>query len=440
MIPGARVQAAIELLDQITAAGATAPADRLVGNYFRSRRYAGSKDRRAVTETVYDVLRRQGEYAWRAGGGDSRRLVLAHLMAEANGDLEARASGVAALFDAARFCPANLDVDEQAALRQLSRQDKTEAPAWVVGNYPEWLHAPLARRFGADLGAEMASMQGRAAVDLRANTLKSSRDDLMAAMTADDIPVTPGALAPTALRLNSRRAMTGHPLYQGGAIEIQDEGSQLVALLCDARPGQQVIDYCAGGGGKSLGLAARMANKGQIFAFDSAPQRLRPLRARLQRAGARNIQVHALADAAAIAALANLTGKADRVLLDVPCSGSGAWRRNPESKWRLTADKLSQYSALQDEILRRAAPLVAPGGRLIYATCSLLMEENEDRIESFLGEQSGFGVLPISGVWDEVLDTACPNDVRDGAYLRLTPAGHGTDGFFVAILERRADT
>ncbi|MDP6872336.1 MAG: RsmB/NOP family class I SAM-dependent RNA methyltransferase [Alphaproteobacteria bacterium] len=440
MIPGARVQAAIELLDQIAAAGTTAPADRLVGNYFRSRRYAGSKDRRAVTETVYDVLRRQGEYAWRAGGGDSRRLVLAHLMAAANGDLQARANDVAALFDAARFCPANLDVDEQAALWQLSRQATTEAPAWVLGNYPEWLHPALSRRFGPDLGLEMAAMQGRAAVDLRVNTLKSSRDEVMAALALDDIPVTLGALAPTALRLNSRRAMTSHPLYQGGAIEIQDEGSQLVSLLCAAQPGQQVIDYCAGGGGKSLGLAMQMANKGQIFAFDSAPQRLRPLRARLQRAGARNIQVHALADAAAIAALANLTGRADRVLLDVPCSGSGAWRRNPESKWRLTADKLSQYSASQGEILRRAAPLVAPGGRLIYATCSILMEENEDQIEGFLGESPDFGLLPVDRVWNEVLGTACPGEVHDGPYLRLTPAGQGMDGFFMAILERRANT
>ena len=193
-------------------------------------------------------------------------------------------------------------------------------------------------------------------------------------------------------------------------------------------------------GRQGPGSGGANGQQGADFAFDSAPQRLRPLRARLQRAGARNIQVHGLADAAAIAALANLTGKAERVLLDVPCSGSGAWRRNPESKWRLTADKLSQYSALQDEILRRAAPLVAPGGRLIYATCSLLMEENEDRIAGFLDENPGFDVLPVSAVWDEVLDTVCPGDVRDGPYLRLTPARHGTDGFFVAILERRADT
>ncbi len=431
MIPGARIQAAIELLDQIGAA--TVPADRLVGNYFRSRRYAGSKDRRAVTETVYDVLRRQGEYAWRAGGGDSRRLVLAHLMSDAN----AQAEAVAALFDAAKFCPADLDADEKAALEKLAREASPEAPAWVVGNYPEWLQQSLLRRFGDNLGMEMAAMQGRGAVDLRVNTLRSDIAKAVEALAQDDIAITPGKLAPTALRLNSRRSMINHPLYQSGAVEIQDEGSQLVALLCAAKPGQQVIDYCAGAGGKSLGLAAQMNNKGQIFAFDSAPQRLRPLRARLQRAGARNIQVHALADAAAIAALAALDGKADRVLLDVPCSGSGAWRRNPESKWRLTSEKLAQYGATQGEILRRAAPLVKPGGRLVYATCSILMEENEDQIESFLKERPEFEVLPVGGVWHETLGTECPSD---DPYLHLTPARHGTDGFFIAILERRAET
>jgi len=431
MIPGARIQAAIELLDQIGAA--TVPADRLVGNYFRSRRYAGSKDRRSVTETVYDVLRRQGEYAWRAGGTDSRRLVLAHLML----DQDRKADDVAALFDAAKFCPVDLDADEQAALAQLSQAAGKEAPAWVAGNYPEWLHDPLTRRFGDELIVEMAAMQGRGSVDLRVNTLRSDIAKTADTLAADDIATTQGALAPTALRLQSRRSMINYPLYQSGAVEIQDEGSQLVALLCAARPGQQVIDYCAGAGGKSLGLAAQMDNKGQIFAFDSAPQRLRPLRARLQRAGARNIQVHALADAAAITALANLAGKTDRVLLDVPCSGSGAWRRNPESKWRLTPEKLAEYGVTQGEILRRAAPLVKPGGRLIYATCSILMEENEDQIESFLKQQPEFQVLPIGGVWHETLGTDCPSDAP---YLHLTPARHGTDGFFVAILERREET
>ncbi len=428
MTPGARLQAAIELLDQI--AGAEAPADRLVGNYFRSRRYAGSKDRRWVTDMVYDVLRRRGEYAWRAGGTDGRRLAFVHLMGAEDADADA----VAALFSGAQYCPANLDADEQAVLATLPRAGADEAPAWATGNYPEWLHPNLMRRFGTELEAEMAAIQGRAEVDLRVNALKSDTAKVAASLAREDIATTPGAFAPMALRLDSRRSLANHALYQNGGIEIQDEGSQLVALLCAAQPGQQVIDYCAGAGGKSLALAAQMSNKGQIFAFDSNPRRMRPLRERLQRAGARNIQLHALADPAAASALAGLAGKADRVLLDVPCSGSGAWRRNPEAKWRLTPEQLARYGETQDDILRRAAPLVAPGGRLIYATCSILMEENEDRIERFLSENTGFEVLPIGEIWNEVLDSPCP---CDDPYLRLTPRQHGTDGFFVAVLQRQ---
>ena len=434
MTPGARVQAAIELLDQIAAA--KTPADRLVGNYFRGRRYAGSKDRRAVTEMVYDVLRRQGEYAWRAGGGDSRHLVLAHLVAKGDSD----AAGVAALFDGGKFCPAPLGEPEQAALTQLSQPAARETPAWVTGNYPEWLGPSLARRFGPELEGEMAALLGRAAVDLRVNLLKSTPAKVAAKLAAEDIGTTPGGLAPTALRLDARRTMSKHALYLNGAIEIQDEGSQLAALLCAAGPGQQVIDYCAGAGGKSLALAAQMENKGQIFAFDNEPKRLEPLRGRLQRAGVRNVQVHALGEAAAVAALSELAGKVDRLLLDVPCSGSGAWRRNPESKWRLGAEQLARHGTAQSRILRSTAPLVRPGGRLIYATCSILMEENEDQIEGFLAEQPAFEVLPIRQVWDEVMTEpdrpACP---CDDPYLRLTPAQHDTDGFFVAVLRRRAD-
>ena len=441
MKPGARIQAAIELLDQIGAS--TVPADRLVGNYFRSRRYAGSKDRRAVTEMVYDILRRRGEYAWIAGGSsgsdgsDGRPLALAQLISQPAMD----AGAIAALFDGTKYSPPELNAEEQALLDSIKNsvesngENNGEAPpAWVTGNYPEWLAPGLQRRFGADMDREMAAMQGRAGVDLRVNVLKTTAEKAAAKLAEGGMATTPGTLAPDALRLDDRRSLANHPLYQSGVIEIQDEGSQLVALLCAAQPGQQVVDYCAGAGGKSLALAAGMNNKGQIFAFDNNPRRLRPLRERLQRAGARNIQVHALADAAAIAALGNLKGKVDRLLLDVPCTGSGAWRRNPESKWRLTPEQLAQYAATQDDILNRAAPLVAPGGRLIYATCSILVDENEDRVDAFLAAHADFDVMPIAQVWDDVLESACP---CDDPYLRLTPAQHGTDGFFVAVLQRK---
>jgi 16S rRNA (cytosine967-C5)-methyltransferase len=346
---------------------------------------------------------------------------------------DAGAAAVANLFDGAKYCPGELNAEEQALLAAMTGS-WDGAPAWAAGNYPEWLAPCLTRRFGTDLEGEMSAMGARADVDLRVNVLKTDAARVAASLAKDDIATTPGALAPTALRLADRRSLANHPLYQSGAIEIQDEGSQLVALLCAARSGQQVVDFCSGAGGKSLALAAGMVNKGQIFAFDNNPRRMRPLRERLQRAGVRNIQLHALADAAARKVLADLRGKADRVLLDVPCSGSGAWRRNPESKWRLSPEQLEHFGRTQTEILNLAAPLVAPGGRLIYATCSILMEENEDRIEAFLAEQSGFEVLSISEVWAETLGGDAP---CDDPYLRLTPARHGTDGFFLAVLQRR---
>ncbi len=428
MTPAARLQAAIELIDAIAASAV--PADRLVGNYFRSRRYAGSKDRRNVSEMVYEVVRRRGEYAWAAGGDDGRRLAMAHLMISGARDTDT----VSGLFDGSQYGPMVLDEEETAALATMPSALPDHAPAWVRGNYPEWLQPSLERRFGVEIASELAAMQDRAPVDLRVNRLKADVAAVCDGLAADGIATEPGTFAPDALRLMDRRSLAAHALYRDGCIEIQDEGSQLAALLCDARPGMQVVDYCAGAGGKSLALAARMLNKGQIFAFDKNPRRLRPLRDRLQRAGARNIQVHALADPAAEGAIAALAGKADRVLLDVPCSGSGAWRRNPEAKWRLSPEMLRAHTEEQTLILDRAASLVAPGGRLIYVTCSILTEENEDRLEKFLGNDRGFQVLPIADVWREVLGSECP---CGGPYLRLTPAQHGTDGFFVALLQRK---
>ena len=429
MTPGARIQAVIELLDQI--ADSTTPADRLVGNYFRARRYAGSKDRRTISDMVYEILRKKGELTWQAGGGDSRMLALAHLtQAHKNND------AILKLFDGGQFAPSPLQTHERLDLDRM-RSPAGEPPPWISGNYPEWLHMTLHRRFGKDLTLEMAALQKRAPVDLRINHLKSNLAEVTATLAADEIPVSSGRYIPTALRLEDRRVMTTHTLYRDGAIEIQDEGSQLVALLCAARPGHQVIDYCAGAGGKSLALASAMENKGQILAFDISPRRLRPLRDRLRRAGVRNIQVHALGDPAVRSLLNERAGKADRVLLDVPCSGSGAWRRNPESKWRLTAEQLGEFTRIQSEILDQAAALVAPGGLLIYATCSILTEENEDRIRAFLVEHNDFELLPVNEVWGNVIGSPCPTSEP---YMQLTPARNSTDGFFIAVLVRKENS
>jgi len=426
MTPGARIQAVIELLDRI--ADSETPADHLVNKYFRIRRYAGSKDRRAISDMVYDILRNRSELAWRAGARKSRTLALAHLSLAHKEN-----NTIGEFFDGGQFSPSPLQTHEWSGLDRM-RSPVGNPPLWISGNYPKWLHKTLQRRFGKNLTLEMAALRKRAPVDLRINQIKSNLAEVTATLAADGIPFTPGRYIPTALRLKDRRLITTHKLYRSGSIEIQDEGSQLVAQLCAVKPGHQLIDFCAGAGGKSLALASAMENKGQIFAFDTSRRRLRPLRDRLRRADARNIQVHVLSDAVARALLDERAGKMDRVLVDVPCSGSGAWRRNPESKWRLTAKQLSEYTRRQSVILDRAAALVAPCGMLIYATCSILIEENEDRINAFLSEHNDFELLPITDVWKNVIESPCPTDEP---YLQLTPAKNSTDGFFVAILMRK---
>ncbi|MDP6343858.1 MAG: MFS transporter, partial [Alphaproteobacteria bacterium] len=271
MRPAARAQAAIELLDQI--ARDTAPADRLVAGYFRARRYAGAKDRAAINDIVYGVLRHRGDYAWHGGGADSRGLVLAHLMRRPDADAEA----IEALFDGGRFAPAPLETAEREILDRLAGPAKAPAPAWARGNYPAWLHEGLESQFGDGLATEMAALNGRAPVDLRVNTLKSEPAEAAAELAADGIATRPGRWSPACLSLAERTDISRHRLYRDGHVEVQDQGSQIAALLTGGAAGEQVVDYCAGGGGKSLALAAMMGNRGQIFAFDQDPRRLRQL-------------------------------------------------------------------------------------------------------------------------------------------------------------------
>ena len=447
MRPGARVAAAIDILNQIESG--TAPADRAFAGYFRSRRYAGSKDRSAVSDLVYGVLRRRGELEWRlsqAGpaaadeaAGRARRLVMAGLAAEGHGAPE-----IAGLFDGTDHSPGVLDGGERDLLAVLGRRPDGAAPDWVSGNYPEWLDGALRARFGADLPAEMAAFNDRAPLDLRVNTLKAERPDVISRLALDGIEAVPCPYSPVGVRLPDAARVTSQAIFRDGAVEVQDEGSQIVALLAGAEPGMRVIDLCAGAGGKALAMAAAMNNRGQIFACDISRRTLDRLSVRRKRAGVRNLQTHLLPNEAGVAALAAAHGLADRVLLDVPCSGSGAWRRSPDAKWRLTPDILEAHTARQGRLLEDGASLVRPGGRLIYATCSILPAENEDRIEAFLAAHGEFLLRPAGEIWPAALSGGFPaNDwpAGDGAAqaetLVLTPHRTNTDGFFVAILERR---
>ncbi len=400
MTPAARLQAAIDILAGLD--GTQQPVDRYLKDFFRARRYAGSKDRRAIGEMVFDVMRHRASFAHRLGNDAPRALVIAALLAAG--------ADPAPLFTGG-YGPAPLSDAERAAINATP----PSAPPHVAGEYPHWLEASLTRAFGDALATEMAALQTRAPVDLRVNTLKATRPDVLAALAAEGFAPAPTPLSPMGIRLlaaDANAALSKSPLFASGAFEFQDEAAQLAALMADARPGLRVLDLAAGAGGKALAMAAAMNNQGHILAFDDNPKRLAPLRERADRAGATCI---ALADRRGGPAWGH--GRFDRVFLDAPCSGTGTWRRQPELRWRLTPARLAELTAIQDALLDEAARHTDAGGRLVYATCSLLPDENEDRVAAFLARNPAFRR-------------------RDPVDFRASPAKTGTDGFFASVLER----
>jgi len=407
------------------------PADQIASAYFKGRRYIGAKDRRAVAETVWRVLRHRARLVWwleriEHPETSARAQVLADHLFE---------GGVfsADLFEGAHATMAPDAVEKR--LQEMLRGKNLfhhEMPAWVKGEYPEWLEPRLAALFGERLTAEVASMRDEASLDLRVNTLKADRATARAALAADSVPSEPTPLSPLGLRLPYRVPLVQLNAWRNGLVEVQDEGSQLVALLTDARPGMAVVDYCAGAGGKTLGLAATMQNSGRLVACDVAEWRVDRAKDRLRRAGVHNVTRRVISGEVD-KWIKRSAGSFDRVLVDAPCTGTGTWRRNPDAKWQLSETDLSELIVRQGLILESAARLVKPGGRLIYATCSLLPEENERRIEAFLAAHSDYVPLPVPVLWQEIVATPCP---VPGPWLRLSPLSHGTDGFFAAVLQR----
>jgi 16S rRNA (cytosine967-C5)-methyltransferase len=431
MTPGARLQAAIDILSAI---GSTRhPADRVFDGWARGSRFAGSKDRAAVGELVFTVLRHKAELATALGSEEPRLLALGAVsMIEAAGPAAAMA-----LADGARHAPAPLEPAEATALRNAALPGE-DAPSWVRLNYPEWLHGEFAQAFGPRLETEMAALMERAPTDLRVNALKGDREAALATLAEEKIDVEPTPLAPLGIRLKTRANIQGLAAFRDGLIELQDEGSQLACLLTAAKPGEQIVDLCAGGGGKALALAAAMGNRGQIHACDTDRRRLGKLMPRAQRAGARNIQTRFIKPdmlpGGPDADLADLEARMDCVLVDAPCSGTGAWRRNPDARWRLTPELLANYRAAQAEVLARGSLAVRPGGRLVYVTCSLLPSENETQVDAFLKAHPDFVPAAWNDDWPADL---VPPPVAKGGALRLTPASTGTDGFFIAVLKRK---
>jgi 16S rRNA (cytosine967-C5)-methyltransferase len=428
MRDGGRIAAAIEILDGI--AGRHRPASEALKDWARAHRFAGSGDRHTIGTLVFDVLRHRNSLAARMGDTASRAIVLAAL-----NDLWQWPIDRIATHLAETHGPGELTEAERA---KLETQPADNMPMHIAGDYPEWLGASFARAFGDKAAEEGAALARRAPVDLRVNTLKADRPRLLAAL--EKFGAVAGKLSPWCVRIATpgpeqrNPAVEAEPAHGKGWFEVQDEASQLAAFLTGAKPGEQLADICAGAGGKTLALAAMMANKGQIFAHDADRHRLRPIFERLQRAGARNVQVIGADEGDRIDAL---QGKLDCLLIDAPCSGSGSWRRKPDAKWRLTERQLAARQAEQAALLDRGAPLVKAGGRLVYVTCSVLPEENADQVAAFLKRNPGFAPVSYRDQWQVAIGTPAPESaIASDLGLQLTPARHETDGFFISVLRR----
>ena len=432
MTPSARIAAAIQLLETLSV---DRPADVMVTAYFRSRRYIGSKDRADIAERVYRALRHRARFGWwldRLGQADSAR---ARMIVELALLGASRAAAIAELFDGSRYGPEPFAEAEQTLAAALDGQpiEHPDMPTAIRVECPAWAAEPLQSAFGNQFAAELSALLQPAPFDLRVNELKAKRDGIAQSLRKDGLEVAPTPLSPVGLRVSGRAPLAGHRLTSGGVIEVQDEGSQIVALLLDAKPGQQVADFCAGAGGKALAIAARMQGKGRVVACDVDERRLSRAKERLHRSGLNNIETKVLRSERD-PWISRQKGKFDRVLVDAPCTGSGAWRRHPDARWRPV--DLPELTALQGRILDGAARLVKPGGLLVYATCSLLPAENEDRIAAFLADHRDFETLPIQELWARGIGGDCPTAKPT---LLLTPARNGTDGFFVAAMRRCDD-
>ena len=432
MTPAARASAGVEILADIEAR--KRPAAEALKDWGVSHRFAGSGDRAAIGNLVFDCLRTRASAAYAMGEASPRALVLRTLVTSWGLSPEE----VAALAGASPHAPEPLSEAELAGLR---RELPADAPAHVRGDYPDWLAPQFERAFGAHAAEEGAALARRAPVDLRVNTLKADRDKVLKALRRFEARPTP--YAPFGIRIEQASGpgksphVEAEPGHGKGWYEVQDEGSQLATLLSGAGPRQQVVDLCAGAGGKTLGLAALMANTGQLYAYDADRMRLRPIFERLKRAGVRNVQVLPAGDREA---LAKLDGKMDLVLIDAPCTGSGVWRRRPDAKWRLSPQMLEARLQEQRTVLDEGAALVKPGGRLAYITCSVLPPENRDQVDDFLARQPDFKPIPWPELWQQALPGVTPVPSADGSAetLLMTPRRHGTDGFFVAVLQRSA--
>lgn len=428
---GGRIQATIEVLEDIM--GQHTPATLALRDWGKAHRFAGSTDRSIIGNLVYDSLRQRSSYAWRMDSELPRALALA----AARFSFGYNVKDLSSAFADDVHAPSPLTADEKAKLEGAIKLD--DAPQWIQADVPEWLWPAFENNFGEEAVVEGKALSQRPPLDLRVNTLKSNREQALEPLS--NYHAKPCRLSPVGIRIAAPDADKRLPniqsdaAYQTGEVEIQDEGSQLVSLLVAAKAGENILDYCAGGGGKALALAADMNNSGQIYAFDVDKRRLAPLYQRAMRAGATMIDVRQ----PPASSLKDLQGRMDRVLIDAPCTGTGTWRRKPDAKWRLSEDALARRMGEQAQVLSAAKDYVRKGGLLFYVTCSMLAEENEAQVYAFLDDNPEFTLLSAGEVWEERFGTDGPKPwSADGCSLTLTPATTDTDGFFFAVMEKTA--
>lgn len=428
MRPGARISAAIEVLDEVIERHR--PVSIALADWGKDHRFAGSGDRSAIGNLVYDALRRRASLGWAMGADTPRAIAIGAAPAA----LGLEPDTIPAMCSGEDHTPAPLTERELAGLEGPPEG----APPHIQADVPEWLWPQFEACFGANAVAEGRALTRRAPADLRVNTLKSTRERVAKALVSfGPVETTYSTLG---LRIKAPEGPSRTPnlqaeaAFQAGWFEVQDEGSQLAALLARPSAREQILDLCAGAGGKSLAMSAAMHNTGQIFAYDDDRERLKPIYERIKRAWTRNIQVLRARDTVALAALGD---RFDCVVVDAPCTGTGVWRRRPEAKWRLKPGNVENRRGEQQRVLDTAASHVKVGGRLVYVTCSLLPAENTDQVAAFVARHPGFRVKPYGEVWQAAFHAKAPESA-DGSQetLLLTPARHETDGFFIAVIER----
>ncbi len=433
MTPSARLSAVVELL--IINFEVNGRAEQAVSTYFKNRRFAGSKDRRWITEQFYLILRRLGELDWIAEQVDlvPTARIRACLSLIVFNDISAAEVAQKHFEGAHALTPP--EPSELDAFVKASELDLAKMPETATANFPLWIIEKLGDQYGDRLPDILQSFRNRAPASFRVNLLKTSVDTVMQKLQEEGIGAGAMHCSPNGFSLDTHQNLTGNALYREGAIEVQDEAAQISALLAGAKPGMQVVDYCAGGGGKTLALGANMGNSGQIYALDIEARRMKDIAERCKRADLHNVQQQVIPeDGQTNDALEKIEGGADIVFVDAPCSGSGTWRRQPEQKWFLTEEKLAEYVKLQAEIIEKAAKFVKPGGRLVYATCSLFAEENANQVDAFLAKNTEYKAIPVDSIWTEA---GLQGEPISTPYMQITPNSFGADGFFTAVLQRQ---